>query len=304
MNFTTDLPKKRPCVTYIVASAVKCGKFFPNTKEDGPSFRMHAVILNKEGVQTQKYKNKDTLQNFNCMEDPHSSLSTACSSITETIELEKGEHMNDNDQDSKNKLKDKKNYVLCHVRKIDQNYRASKGSGKRENPFDDEEEEDDEIDPNDSRGFNRKVVSSQGDKQAPIREDLFYNKSTNFSSIQKAIKSDMAYKNSTYKSPSVSNSGKSTIKLIKLNPTIHSKYEMRENKLNNFTPFQNFSTPSPVQHFKGKSQEEKNDIKSSNSKRSGFKDEFLSQLNQSNQSEFENVDYLKLLSELLNNKNC
>ena len=45
MNFTTDLPKKRPYVTYIVASAVKCEKFFPNAKNEGPSFRMHAVIL-------------------------------------------------------------------------------------------------------------------------------------------------------------------------------------------------------------------------------------------------------------------
>jgi hypothetical protein len=45
MNFTTDLPKKNPLVTYIVASAVKCHKFFPNNKDIGPSFRMHAVIL-------------------------------------------------------------------------------------------------------------------------------------------------------------------------------------------------------------------------------------------------------------------
>ena len=47
MNFTTDLPKKNPLVTYIVASAVKCQKFFPNCKDTGPAFRMHAVILSK-----------------------------------------------------------------------------------------------------------------------------------------------------------------------------------------------------------------------------------------------------------------
>ena len=47
MNFTTDLPKKNPLVTYIVASAVKCQKFFPNNKDLGPSYRMHAVILSK-----------------------------------------------------------------------------------------------------------------------------------------------------------------------------------------------------------------------------------------------------------------
>lgn len=38
MNFTTDLPKRDPCVSYIVASAVKCEKFFPGTANDGPAF--------------------------------------------------------------------------------------------------------------------------------------------------------------------------------------------------------------------------------------------------------------------------
>jgi len=46
MNFTTDLPKKDPLVSYIVASAIKCEKFFPNSSLEGPVFRMHAVILN------------------------------------------------------------------------------------------------------------------------------------------------------------------------------------------------------------------------------------------------------------------
>lgn len=45
MNFTTDLPKKNPIVSYIVASAVKCEKFFPESAKEGPVFRMHAVIL-------------------------------------------------------------------------------------------------------------------------------------------------------------------------------------------------------------------------------------------------------------------
>lgn len=44
MNFTTDLPKKDPIVSYIVASAVKCEKFFPGSSKEGPVFRMHAVI--------------------------------------------------------------------------------------------------------------------------------------------------------------------------------------------------------------------------------------------------------------------
>lgn len=45
MNFTTDLPKRDPLVSYIVASAVKCEKFFPPSLCDSPAFRMHAVIL-------------------------------------------------------------------------------------------------------------------------------------------------------------------------------------------------------------------------------------------------------------------
>lgn len=47
MNFTTDLPKKDPIVSYIVASAVKCEKFFPGSAKEGPAYRMHAVILTK-----------------------------------------------------------------------------------------------------------------------------------------------------------------------------------------------------------------------------------------------------------------
>ena len=47
MNFTTELPKRKPLVSYIVASAVKCERFFPNAHKEGPAFRMHAVILVK-----------------------------------------------------------------------------------------------------------------------------------------------------------------------------------------------------------------------------------------------------------------
>jgi len=45
MNFTTDLPKRNPLVSYIVASAVRCEKFFPSGSKAGPVYRMHAVIL-------------------------------------------------------------------------------------------------------------------------------------------------------------------------------------------------------------------------------------------------------------------
>ena len=48
MNFTTDLPKRNPLVSYIVASAVRCAKLFPerqDSKSSPPVYRMHAVIL-------------------------------------------------------------------------------------------------------------------------------------------------------------------------------------------------------------------------------------------------------------------
>ena len=45
MNFTTDLPKRNPMVQYIVASAVRCEKMFPEGSKPGPIYRMHAVIL-------------------------------------------------------------------------------------------------------------------------------------------------------------------------------------------------------------------------------------------------------------------
>lgn len=53
MNFTTDLPKRDPLVSYIVASAVKCEKFFPGSNDDGPVYRMHAVILKKRDTTLQ-----------------------------------------------------------------------------------------------------------------------------------------------------------------------------------------------------------------------------------------------------------
>ena len=59
MNFTTDLPKRNPLVSYIVASAVRCEKYYPSEEKDkeialsqkkeGPIYRMHAVILTARG---------------------------------------------------------------------------------------------------------------------------------------------------------------------------------------------------------------------------------------------------------------
>jgi len=42
MNFTTDLPKKNPQVTYVVASAVKSNRI---EQTEHPLFRMHAVVI-------------------------------------------------------------------------------------------------------------------------------------------------------------------------------------------------------------------------------------------------------------------
>ena len=50
MNFTTDLPKGQPLVSYIVASAMKCAKYFPESTNEGPCFRMHAVMLKDPGI--------------------------------------------------------------------------------------------------------------------------------------------------------------------------------------------------------------------------------------------------------------
>lgn len=93
MNFTTDLPKSRPFVTYIVASAVKCEKFFPNSKNEGPSFRMHAVILNKNGA----------------------------NSYREKISNQKHQPIREISQKN-----NEKEFILCHIRKIDSEYKAGK----------------------------------------------------------------------------------------------------------------------------------------------------------------------------------
>lgn len=44
MNFTTDLPKKEPSVTYIVASAVRCERLTSLPSNDPSLFRMHVVM--------------------------------------------------------------------------------------------------------------------------------------------------------------------------------------------------------------------------------------------------------------------
>lgn len=141
MNFTTDLPKKRPYVTYIVASAVKCERFFPNSKDEGPSYRMHAVILNKERVHSQKYKSKTQSHSAHMdTEDSNQSLSSTCSSA-ESVDAEKSDEL----LDAKH-IQKSKNYILCHIRKIDSNYKASRSNGKRDMSSREEEEAEDQND--------------------------------------------------------------------------------------------------------------------------------------------------------------
>lgn len=48
MNFITELPKRNPLVNYIVASAVRCEGFFTKGAAEGPTFRMHAVVLSEQ----------------------------------------------------------------------------------------------------------------------------------------------------------------------------------------------------------------------------------------------------------------
>lgn len=143
MNFTTDLPKKRPYVTYIVASAVKCERFFPNSKDEGPSYRMHAVILNKERVHTQKYKTKSQSQSLNETDDQNQCLSSTCSSA-ESIEVEKNDGSSDEIESKPVHNQKEKNYILCHIRKIDSNYKASRNSKKIKEEEEEEEENNEE----------------------------------------------------------------------------------------------------------------------------------------------------------------
>lgn len=87
MNFTTDLPKRNPLVSYIVASAVRCEKFFPSGGKGGPVFRMHAVILKLKPGQTPGYV------------------------PTNPFTQEKGDK--------------KKLYICCHVRRVESDRESS-----------------------------------------------------------------------------------------------------------------------------------------------------------------------------------
>jgi hypothetical protein len=66
MNFTTDLPKRNPLVCYIVASAVRCEKFFPESSKPSPIYRMHAVILKENGIKQAVQKSQKKLELYIC----------------------------------------------------------------------------------------------------------------------------------------------------------------------------------------------------------------------------------------------
>ena len=149
MNFTTDLPKKNPLVTYIVASAVKCEKFFPNSKNEGPSFRMHAVILSKNGAQSKRNNQKISLLKLEKDIKLHSKESAISIPSHRSLSLKSedsernGFNLNRDalTEEAKEHFIPQKNYILCHIRKIDQNYKTSKLDGeKRREAYDVENE--------------------------------------------------------------------------------------------------------------------------------------------------------------------
>lgn len=130
-------------MTYIVASAVKCEKFFPNSKNEGPSFRMHAVILNKNGMNSYREKilNRNNISNSNSKEI---------------------------NKDGNNGIE----YILCHIRKIDCDYKLSKLAKTSENPS---EEEKLEIIERNLKTKKIKNEENSEQKKIPIKEDFPLN---------------------------------------------------------------------------------------------------------------------------------
>jgi hypothetical protein len=103
MNFTTDLPKKNPLVTYIVASAVKCEKFSGGRSNDQtPSYRMHAVILNQN------------LLNYDVVFPSEDLLQFQLIKKKPTYQK-----------------KPPKSFILCHIRKIDKHYNDAQANSKK-----------------------------------------------------------------------------------------------------------------------------------------------------------------------------
>eukprot|EP00347_Sterkiella_histriomuscorum_P011731 403371324 len=117
MNFTTDLPKKDPIVSYIVASAVKCEKFFPGSQKEGPVYRMHAVILTKRSEM-----GKQAQQKVNCRKSSSNIIDSAYAQgpgIQNKNEFGVSRQINKNSQVNKwAPAQNATKYILCHVRKV------------------------------------------------------------------------------------------------------------------------------------------------------------------------------------------
>lgn len=95
MNFTTDLPKRNPLVSYIVASAVRCEKLFPQGSRPGPVYRMHAVILKlKPGQQPGVVPQNP----FNLEKGERKNLYICCH--IRRVELTEGQQDNDDSHES------------------------------------------------------------------------------------------------------------------------------------------------------------------------------------------------------------
>jgi len=248
---------------------------------------MHAVILNKSGVQTQKYKNKEgTNGNF---EEPHSNISTTCSSIADA-ELEKHEFRPEDKPDRKKNSE--KNYVLCHLRKIDQNYKTPKGSGKRENPYDDEDEDDSEVD--EAQGFPRKFICGEEnfDSQSrtirtPIRDEPSHQNQTDSNNaflFQKLAKSGKK------------SQGKIQPSNEKQGPLSSIFSDKKGSNLKNFIPFKMFSNNSTYTSDNNlKNTLPKQPVTQTNA----ATEEFLSHIKKDDGN---NIDYLSLFNKLISYK--
>lgn len=306
MNFTTDLPKKRPYVTYIVASAVKCEKFFPDSKNEGPSFRMHAVIINKEGMQTQKYKSKNAQTSGT--EDPISSVSTKCSAGLENFDQEKIENSNeDGFEIKKTPKKEEKSYILCHIRKIDNTYKAPKSSGKRRNSYDEEaeDEEEEEVDSELENSMTSKkiIIEQKPPSLTKSEEDSTPLKEISFSSSFKLNKSRENKLRAN--NESINNSLPTTFQTIS-HTNSNVGFTLREKKIESAQKH-----PEPNKNLKAESSVIlKKDLGFSHSaskQDSGIKNgqidnKELENMKESYKEKSENYDYMKLFNILVNFK--
>ena len=307
MNFTTDLPKRRPCVTYIVASAVKCGKFFPNSREEGPSYRMHAVILNKDGKHTQRYKNKDNIHPANCIDEPHSSLSTTCSSIADNAELEKNDFHSEDSQDKTSLNGQSKSYVLCHIRKIDQNYKTSRDPYPKTDFVEEEEEqyeeEDEELELLKAQLPTKKLFSEQNSidqpKQQFSKEKFSNTKTPKFilprpSTAQKVVSFNDPIE--TFKASPIHEYSPMTVPCFSVKQSPAREFKESVSK-NSETSKISCQKSDGFGSMKGSMSKEPSVGKPSTSNN-------IDLLKQVNQNELQNVDYIKMFASLVHNKNC